>query len=102
MKKSNILKPVSLSVVLAVFSGLVDAAPYGPEGRSTQWVQPSGETLELRVFGDEYYGRTETPAGYSVVYSPADGAYHFAELSADGTALVPTATLANEPRRQSW
>ena len=97
MKKSNILKPVSLSVVLAVLPGLVDAAPYGPEGRSTQWVQPSGETLELRVFGDEYYGRTETPAGYSVVYSPADGAYHFAELSADGTALVPAPTLANEP-----
>ena len=97
MKKSNILKPVSLSVVLAVLPGLVDAAPYGPEGRSTRWVQPSGETLELRVFGDEYYGRTETPAGYSVVYSPADGAYHFAELSADGTALVPAATLANEP-----
>ena len=97
MKKSNILKPVSLSVVLAVLPGLVDAAPYGPEGRSTRWVQPSGETLALRVFGDEYYGRTETPAGYSVVYSPADGAYHFAELSADGTALVPAVTLANEP-----
>ena len=97
MKKSNILKPVSLSVVLAVLSGLVDAAPYGPEGRSTRWVQPSGETLELRVFGDEYYGRTETPAGYTVVHSPADGAYHFAELSADGSSLVPSATLANEP-----
>lgn len=97
MKKSNILKPVSLSVVLAVLSGLVDAAPYGPEGRNIRWVQPGGETLELRVFGDEYYGRTETPAGYTVVHSPADGAYHFAELSADGTSLVPSATLANEP-----
>ena len=97
MKKSNILKPVSLSVILAVLPGLVDAAPYGPEGRSTRWVQPNGETLELRVFGDDYYGRTETATGHTVVHSPADGAYHFAELSADGASLVPSATLANEP-----
>ncbi len=97
MKKSHILKPVSLSVVLAVLPGLVNAAPYGPEGRSTRWVQPSGETLELRVFGDDYYGRTETATGHTVVHSTADGAYHFAELSADGTSLVPSGTLANEP-----
>ncbi len=97
MKKSNILKPVCLFAFLAGLPGLVDAAPYGPDGRATSWVQPGGATLELRVFGDEYYARTETPAGYTVVRNPADNAYHYAELSADGSSFVPSATLADEP-----
>ncbi len=96
MKKSNILKPLSLLVFLGGFSGYVNAAPYGPGGRETQWVQPDGETLELRVYGDEYYARTETAAGYTVIHDPAEGAYHYAELAADGT-LVPSATLAHHP-----
>lgn len=96
MKKSHILKLVSLFVFLAGFSGYVNAAPYGPGGRETQWVQPGGETLKLRVYGDEYYARTETPEGYTVVRDPADNAYHYAELAADGT-LVPSATLAHQP-----
>lgn len=94
MKKSNILTPVSIFVVLAGLTGLMNAAPYGPNGHETRWVQPDGETLELRVFGDEYYGRTETLAGYTVVYNAADGAYHYAELSADAATLVPSAILA--------
>ncbi|MES2922804.1 MAG: M6 family metalloprotease domain-containing protein [Verrucomicrobiota bacterium] len=96
MKKSKILKPVSLFVFLAGLSGFVNAAPYGPGGLETQWVQPGGETLTLRVYGDDYYARTETPAGYTVVLNRADNAYHYAELSADGTSLVPSAVLANE------
>lgn len=97
MKKSMFLKPASLFLFLACGLGPLAAAPYGPDGRETRWIQPGGAALDLRVFGDEYYARTETRAGFTVVRSSADNAYHYAELSADGTALVPSATLANEP-----
>ena len=96
MKKSNIFKPLSLFVFLAGLPGFVNAAPYGPGGIETQWIQPGGETVALRVFGDDYYARTETPEGFTVIRDQADNAYHYAELSADGTSLVPSATLANE------
>lgn len=97
MKKPNILKPVHLFVLLAGCFGHATAAPFGPDGRATQWTQPDGDTVALRVFGDEYYARTENAAGYTVIRSAADNAYHYAELSADGTTLVPSATLADEP-----
>ena len=97
MKKSNILKPVYLFAFLAGCLGHVAAAPFGPDGRATRWTQPDGDPLELRMFGDEYYARTENAAGYTVIRSAADNAYHYAELSADGTALFPSATLADEP-----
>lgn len=97
MKKPNILKQVHLFVFLAGCVGHATAAPFGPDGRATQWTQPDGDTVALRVFGDEYFARTENAAGYTVIRSAADNAYHYAELSADGTALVPSATLADEP-----
>ncbi len=97
MKKSNILKPLYLLVALAGFSGFVNAAPFGPDGRATRWVQPNGESIELRMFGDNHYARTETPEGFTVIHNPETGAYHYAELSADGSALVPSATLAGAP-----
>ncbi|MES2659914.1 MAG: M6 family metalloprotease domain-containing protein [Verrucomicrobiota bacterium] len=71
------------------------AAPYGPDGRETSWTQPNGQVVSLRVFGDEYYARTETPEGYTVIHS--GNTYYYAALSADGKSLVPSATRADEP-----
>jgi M6 family metalloprotease-like protein len=92
MKPTKTFRSVLFLLVSAGCLGLASAAPYGPEGHQTSWVQPSGETLELRVYGDEYYGRTETIDGYTVVYNEQDGAYHFASLAADGSGLVPSGT----------
>ncbi len=97
MKKPHIPKPVHLFIILAGCLGQATAAPFGPDGRATHWMQPDGDRLELRMFGDEYYARTENAEGYTVIRSAADNAYHYAELSADGTALVPSATLADDP-----
>jgi M6 family metalloprotease-like protein len=68
------------------------AAPYPLEGRPIEWVQPDGTRVRLRVFGDEFYARTATEDGLTVVFDKADLAYYFARLSADGKSFVATAT----------
>lgn len=95
MKKSIISGSTRGSILLACVLGVAQAAPYGREGHQTRWTQPNGEVVQLRVFGDEYYGRTETPEGYTVVLSGQT--YYYAHLSQDSKSLVASATPANEP-----
>jgi len=95
MKKSKTFKTPQLFLFLAACLGYAAAAPYGPAGRTAHWTQPGGNVLELKTFGDEYYGRTETTDGYTVIYDSTDGAYHYAGLSADGTKLLPSGPVVN-------
>lgn len=90
MKKSHKLGSPYLMLMLAGCMSLASAAPYGRDGYETSWVQPNGQELKLRVFGDEFYGRAETADGFTVVYNPTSRAYEYARLSADGTALEPS------------
>jgi M6 family metalloprotease-like protein len=99
MKKSSMLWSICFLATLVGTMGLSTAAPYEPEGREIVWGQgpPLAPTMQLRlrVFGDEYYARTETLAGYTVIYSFQDNSYYYAQLSQDGTSLESTGTLAN-------
>lgn len=88
MKPFPQIRPFHLLALLVGCLSYATAAPFGPDGRKIHWVQPSGEELQLRVFGDEAYARTETADGYTVVYNSADNAYHYAVLSANGSALL--------------
>ena len=91
----NPARVLSLLLALCFLTGKVTAAPYGPGGLETEWEQPDGAKLALRVFGDEFYARTETADGFTVVYDPADRAYHYADVSPDGVLLVAGATMAH-------
>jgi M6 family metalloprotease-like protein len=99
MKKSNFLRSICFLASIVGSLGIATAAPYEPEGREITWGQgpPLAPTMQLRlrVFGDEYYGRTETLAGYTVVYVYQDNSYYYAKLSDDGLSLVSTGVLAN-------
>lgn len=96
MKKTRRFASLTLSLLfLAWLPGIANAAPYGPKGREITWTQPGGQTLKLRVFGDEYYARTETLDGYTVVFNPENQAYHYAELGAAGKALKPSGPPAH-------
>ena len=88
MKNSMNLKPISLLVLLASCLGYSSAAPFPPEGLRTTWNQPGVESVPLRIFGDEYYARTETEDGYTAFYNQAEGRYYYAMLSADGGSLI--------------
>jgi M6 family metalloprotease-like protein len=97
MKKSNKLGSAYLLSILAGCMSLANAAPYGRDGYETQWTQPNGKELTIRVFGDEFYGRAETAAGFTVIYNPASRAYEYARLAADGTSLIPSGVDATRP-----
>lgn len=100
MKKTRLVARHLLSLLfIACLSGTVNAAPYGPKGRLIKWVQPSGEKLNLRVYGDEFYARTETEDGFTVVYNPKDKAYHYAEVGSKGKSLKPSGIRADRPAR---
>ena len=73
------------------------AAPYPPEGLSTDWIQPDGTVLSLRMFGDEFYARTTTLDGYTVLFSEADNAYYYAEPGIQGRALLTSRVSATQP-----
>lgn len=88
MKNSKILKPIPLLVLLASCLGYSSAAPFPPEGLQTTWSQLGEESVSLRIFGDEYYARTETEDGYTAFYNQAEGRYYYAMLSADGGSLI--------------
>lgn len=94
LRKTCIALPL---LMLASLIGVVNAAPYGPKGRSVEFTQPDGQKLSLKVFGDDYYARTETEEGYTVVYSKQDRAYYYAKPAAKGEDLKPSAVLANRP-----
>ncbi|BDS07702.1 hypothetical protein NT6N_27420 [Oceaniferula spumae] len=96
------------------FLGWTFGATYGPKGKAVEFEQPNGVILKLRVFGDEFYARTETVDGKTVVYSETTGAYHYAVLR-DGDfvardqvgalgAVVPkeTAVLSKAVRQAKW
>lgn len=81
-------------LLLSFYVASLRAAPYPPDGLASQWTQPDGTILKLRMFGDEFYARTETEEGRTVVFDQEQQAYYFARLSDDGTKLESAGTLA--------
>ena len=61
------------------------------------WVQPNGTRLALRVVGDEFYARTVTTDGHTVVFDAADQTYYYAAIAADGGSLVSSGVAADQP-----
>ena len=88
--RTNLIYCVVALFLLAFVALDLRSAPYPPEGLEVEWTQPDGNLIKLRVFGDEFYARTESEDGRTVVFNKATNAYEFASLSADGTDLVPS------------
>ena len=74
--------------LVGCFSATLQAAPMF--GETMMFRQPDGTEVPVVLFGDEFYMRGETPDGYTVLRDPDTGWICYAELSADGSELVPT------------
>jgi M6 family metalloprotease-like protein len=95
MKKSLSFRQLRLLALFTSCVGTAVAAPYGPDGRETTWTQPDGQVLNLRVFGDEYYGRTESHDGFTMYFNKTDKTYYYAALAADGKTLGSSGVRAD-------
>ncbi|MFK7909022.1 MAG: M6 family metalloprotease domain-containing protein [Akkermansiaceae bacterium] len=66
------------------------------EHRTSKFTQPDGTVLNLVFHGSELYARAETADGYTVIFDSNTKAYHYATLSADGSAFVSTGKMAGK------
>ncbi|HBF34511.1 TPA: hypothetical protein DDW35_08095, partial [Candidatus Sumerlaeota bacterium] len=85
---------LALWLLAAVSS--VWAAPYS--GKAFTYSQPDGSSLQVKLYGDEFFAYQRTLDGYEVVRDAATGYVCYAKLSADGTAFestgIPAVTAA--------
>jgi len=73
-----------LGFLLIQFSSF--SAPY--HGQIQAMKQPDGTSVDLRLFGSEFYMRAEGLNGYTLVRDPKTKWICYAELSTDGSKLV--------------
>jgi M6 family metalloprotease-like protein len=66
----------------------LQAAPYN--GDVLTATQPDGSTINVKVFGDEFYIRAESMDGYTLVKDPQTGWICYARLNADGSEFIST------------
>ena len=59
-------------------------------GEVSSFKQPDGTNIVLKFYGDEFYARTETVHGYTVIFDKNQKAYYYATLSADGNNFIST------------
>ncbi len=87
---------VTLAVLVAALAFAVAASGAPLRGETVTVREPDGSSLELRVWGDEFYSVGETLDGYTVVRDERTGLLSYAELSPDGMSLVSTGIPAGE------
>ncbi len=92
------MRTAGLAVLVMVLAcGAVSVASAAPmQGQTVTIRQPDGTTVDVRVWGDEYYAHGETVDGYSVTRDLGTGYLSFATLSADGDELLSTGIPAGE------
>jgi M6 family metalloprotease-like protein len=77
-----------LMVVILAFSVELFAAPYN--GKVMKFRQPDGTSVEVKLYGDEYYMRAESPDGYTLIRDKSSGWICYAKLSEDESSLEST------------
>lgn len=71
-----------------LFTATIFSAPHW--GTSFDLPQPDGTRVPVKIWGDDYYTRVETPEGYTLVLDPASKWICYARLSTDGKTLEST------------
>ncbi|MEW6199295.1 MAG: M6 family metalloprotease domain-containing protein [Planctomycetota bacterium] len=79
---------VVLLVIVAWATPLSSAGPV--EGKVLPLRQPDGQTIQVRIWGDEFYTVVESLDGYTLVRDPATQVICYARLSPDGNTLLST------------
>ncbi len=94
MKASHALRFLVAFAAAHLPAMSASAAPVSGEQFSLR--QPDGATVDVRIWGDEYYRVVESLDGYTLVKDPATGVVCYAKLSEDGHALASTGIRAGD------
>ncbi len=65
-------------------------------GKEFTFINPDGSEIRVRGWGNQFAAVFETLDGYTVVKDPDSGFYHYASLSTDKAALLPSGTRIGE------
>jgi len=89
------------ALIIIILSGFcaptLEAAPVW--GKEFQFRQPDGSLVPVKVWGDEFYQRVESPDGYTLVRN-ADGWICYADLSVNEDELLATDAVYCGQQRQ--
>lgn len=84
----------SLLPILFLLLPAARAHPAPVQGEVFPATQPDGQTVSVRIWGDEYYRVVESLDGYTLIPDPATGEICYARVSGDGRELVSTGVRA--------
>ena len=88
LRRTSGLLAVLLCGALYLASAATEALAAPHNGDPFPLRQPDGVTVDVLVWGDEFYQRIESLDGYTLIRDPDSGVIVYAELSADGTQLI--------------
>ena len=90
MKQTTAKEQTTFLVGMVLF--FLTANSYGAPymGTTHAFVQPDGSLVDVRLFGDEYYLRAETPDGFTVVRDEQTGWISYATYDEESGELIST------------
>ena len=66
------------------------------DGKEFTFFDPDGREIRVRGWGDQFEAVFETLDGYTIVQDPETQYFHYAQLSADGSTLLPSGPRVSE------
>jgi M6 family metalloprotease-like protein/uncharacterized repeat protein (TIGR02543 family) len=82
---------LTLLAVFASISFFVAPGVGAPmDGYLSEFTQPDGTIVRLKFFGDEFYARTETVDGYTVIFDLPTRTFFYADLTPDKNEFIST------------
>jgi len=81
-------------IFVVTLASIALCAPHG--GEIYELSQPNGSTVQVKVYGDEYYQYVETLDGYTVIRNPQSGWIEYAVTNEDDSEFVGTGVVYDD------
>ena len=96
--KFSVIKMRFMWMLASIVAGVMTASAVPAHPRPVEVVQSDGTQLTVRLVGDEFYHRSMTTDGYTLIKN-VKGDYVYAKM--DGSRLVPSDVIAHDPQVRS-
>lgn len=82
--RKGMLKPSIISLILAIL-GCINVSAHRYDGTYYTFSQPNGDSVTVKLYGDDYFIQAESVDGYTLIQDADDGYICYALLSSDST-----------------